>query len=98
MSVQVTFELADQNAVQTLLQAIEVYKRQLHESIRRTQVRLRRFEQQYAISTAQFLSDVVAEDLVGGDLEYVEWAGEANLLDGLQTELAALEHARHQLS
>jgi hypothetical protein len=98
MSVQVTIELADQNAVQTLIQALESYKRQLRESIRRTKARLSRFEQQYAISTAQFLSDMVAEDLVGGDLEYVEWAGEANLLDGLQAELAALEHARHQLS
>ncbi|RIK44689.1 MAG: hypothetical protein DCC55_01610 [Chloroflexi bacterium] len=98
MSIQVIIELADQSAVQTLIQALETYKRHLRESIRRTKARLSRFEEQYNVSTAQFLSGMVAEDLAGGDLEYVEWAGEASLLDGLQAELAALEHARHQLS
>ena len=40
---------------------------------------------------------MTAEDLEGGDLEYVEWAGEAKLLEGLKAELAELEHARYQL-
>ncbi len=38
-----------------------------------------------------------AEDLQGGDLEYVEWAGEAKLLEGLEQELRELENARIQL-
>ena len=32
-----------------------------------------------------------AEDLEGGDLEYVEWAGEAKLLEGLEAELTKAE-------
>jgi hypothetical protein len=40
---------------------------------------------------------MAAEDLEGGDLEYVEWAGEARLLAGLEGELTELEHARYQL-
>ena len=40
---------------------------------------------------------MTAEDLRGGDLEYVEWAGEAHLLDGLNAELRELEHARYRL-
>ena len=37
---------------------------------------------------------MTAEDLAGGDLEYVEWAGEAKLLAGLEAELRELEDAR----
>jgi hypothetical protein len=40
---------------------------------------------------------MTAEDLTGGGLEYVEWAGEAKLLQGLEAELRELEDARHQL-
>jgi hypothetical protein len=40
---------------------------------------------------------MTAEDLAGGDLEYVEWAGEAKLLEGLEAELRELEDARCQL-
>jgi hypothetical protein len=40
---------------------------------------------------------MTAEDLEGGDLEYVEWAGEARILEGLEAELLELEHARYQL-
>ena len=39
---------------------------------------------------------MAAEDLEGGDLEYVEWAGEARLLEGLEAELQELENARYQ--
>jgi len=33
---------------------------------------------------------MTAEDLHDGDIEYVEWAGEAQLLQGLETELASI--------
>jgi len=39
----------------------------------------------------------VAEDLPGGDWEYVEWAGEAKLLAGLETELQGLQHVNYHL-
>jgi hypothetical protein len=45
-----------------------------------------------------FLENMTAEDLQGGDIEYVTWAGEAKLLAGLQNELAELENARYQFS
>ena len=40
---------------------------------------------------------MTAEDLHGGELEYVEWAGEAKLLEGLEAELRELEHASYHL-
>ena len=43
------------------------------------------------------MQELSAEDLSGGDLEYVEWAGEAKLLAGLEAKLRRLENARIQL-
>jgi hypothetical protein len=38
---------------------------------------------------------MTAEDLAGGDLESLAWAGEAKLLEGLEAELYELEHVRY---
>jgi hypothetical protein len=97
MASQMTIELATPQAAQIVLRAVEQYKEQLRASIQRTQRKLARFEQQYNVTTEHFLSDMTAEDLPGEDWEYVEWAGEAKLLAGLQAELEALEHASYQL-
>ena len=98
MSVQMVIELREKRGVQPILQAIESYKARLRAGIRRTRRRLTQFEQRYGVNTAHFLREMAAEDLEGGDLEYVEWAGEAKLLEGLEAELGELEYARYQLS
>ncbi len=59
----------------------------LRASIERTRQRLAEFEARYGVTTAHFLEHMTAEDLDGGDLDYVEWAGEARLLEGLEREL-----------
>ena len=97
MSVQMVIELREKQGAQPVLQAIESYKARLRAGIERTRRRLAQFEQRYGVDTAHFLQEMAAEDLEGGDLEYVEWAGEAKLLKGLEAELTELEHARYQL-
>jgi hypothetical protein len=97
MSVQMVIELSEERGVQPILQAIESYKARLRASIERSKRRLREFEERYGVDTDQFLREMAAEDLEGRDLEYVEWAGEAKLLEGLEIELAELENARYQL-
>ena len=79
------------------MQALEDYKVRLRASIARTRRRLAEFESRYGVDTAHFLREMTAEDLAGGDLEYVEWAGEAKLLAGLEAELRELEDARYHL-
>ena len=69
----------------------ESRKARLRAGIERTRRRLAQFEQRYGVDTAHFLQEMAAEDLEGGDLEYVEWAGEAKLLEGLEAELTELE-------
>lgn len=97
MSVEMVIELGDRQAAKTVQRALESYQARLRASIERTRRRLASFEEQYAISTDRFLQELSAEDLSGGDLEYVEWAGEAKLLAGLEAELRELENARIQL-
>jgi PHD/YefM family antitoxin component YafN of YafNO toxin-antitoxin module len=97
MSFQVVIELRDKQGAQMVLQAIDAHKTRLRAGIERTRRRLAQFEQRYGVDTARFLREMAAEDLEGGDLEYVEWAGEAKLLEGLEAELAELEYARYHL-
>lgn len=98
MSAQLIIELRDREGARTVLQALEAYKVRLRAGIERTTRRLAEFERRYGVETARFLEELAAEDLSGGDMEYVEWAGEAKLLQGLEAELEELEHARCQLS
>ena len=97
MSVQMVIEMPDRQGTQTILSALEAYQARLRMNIARTERRLREFESRYQTTTEHFLAAMAAEDLAGGDLEYVEWAGEAKLLKGLESELGELEHARYQL-
>ena len=97
MSVHMMIELRDRAGAQTVVQALENYKVRLRASIARTRRRLAEFETRYGVDTAHFLQEMTAEDLAGGDLEYVEWAGEAKLLAGLEAELRELEDARYHL-
>jgi hypothetical protein len=97
MGVQMVVELRGEQGAQPVLQAIELYKARLRASIERTQCHLGQFEQRYGVDTAYFMQEMTAQDLEGGDLQCVEWAGEAKLLVGLLSELSELEHARYQL-
>ena len=97
MSATMIIELQNAQGVQTVHAAIEAYKVRLQTNVTRTKRHLAEFEQRYQVDTDHFLTSMVAEDLVGGDMEYIEWAGEAKLLAALETELKELNHANYQL-
>ena len=52
--------------------------------------RLVPFEQKYGVTSEHFISEWAAEDLEGGDDEYVRWAGEYKLMQRLQEKLQRL--------
>jgi hypothetical protein len=97
MTVSLTLELTGNRAAQAVFQALSLYRSQLHSSIRRSKRKLALFEEQYGIPTARFLTDMTAEDLTGGDMEYIEWAGEAHLLAGLESEIEEIGRVQSQL-
>jgi hypothetical protein len=98
MTVQMVIEVQNRQGAETILQALDGYKVRLRVGIERTKRRLATFEARYGVDSARFLREMTAEDLAGGDMEYVEWAGEVQLLEGLTTELGELEHAHYRFS
>ena len=97
MSCHILIELTDPQGVQAVLHALESYKARLRVSSERGRRRLAEFEERYGVATDELVERLTAEDLVGGDMDYVEWVGEAKLLAGVEAELRELEDARYQL-
>lgn len=91
---QVVLDLPDQMEASLVLSALDAYKARLRLSINASKQTLAGFEKRYGVTTDHFLQHMAAEDLEGGDLEYVEWAGEAKLLSRLEAELQGLEGIR----
>ena len=56
--------------------------------------RLAPFENKYGISSEKFTASMTAEDLSGGDNEYVQWAGEYKLMQRLEEKLRQLKELR----
>ncbi len=57
--------------------------------------RLLPFERKYGVTSNHFMEHMVAEDLQGGDDEYVQWAGEYHLLQRLEEKLARLQEVEY---
>jgi hypothetical protein len=72
MSVELTLELSSRADSSVIQRALESYQARLQSSIERTQRRLHEFEQRYQVTTEYFLNEMSAEDLQGGDIEYIE--------------------------
>lgn len=71
--------------------AIEAEISRLELAVKNARKRLAQFEQKYGVSSEQFLADMAAEDLAGGDDEYVQWAGEYQLTQRLIRKLSQLQ-------
>lgn len=71
--------------------AIEAEINRLELAVKNAQKRLNLFEQKYGISSEQFITKMAAEDLEGGDDEYIQWAGEYQLTQKLIKKLNQLQ-------
>ena len=56
--------------------------------------RLTPFEGKYQTTSEKFMATMAAEDLQGGDDEYVQWAGEYKLMQRLEEKLKQLKDLR----
>ena len=74
-----------------LKETLETENSRVQYSLDLTMARLREFEQKYNISSEKFITQWGAEDLEGGDTEYVAWAGEYGFSLNLSERLAALK-------
>ena len=78
-------------AAEVLKEALETETLRLKYSLTLAKKRLKRFELKYNISSKKFMNEWSAEDLKGGDLEYVDWAGEYQLFSRLNERLVVLK-------
>ena len=75
--------------------AIEGEIARLELALKLAMERLFPFEQKYGVTSAHFISEMAAEDLEGGDDEYVRWAGEYKLMQRLQEKLRQLQEINY---
>ena len=71
--------------------AVEGEMARLELALKLSEKRLTLFEQKYDVTSEHFISEMTAEDLEGGDDEYVRWAGEYKLMQRLQEKLCQLQ-------
>lgn len=71
--------------------AISAEIKRLEIGLNRTNREIKRFEEEYKLSSEVFLKELTAEDLKGGDDEYIRWAGELKIKDRILDELKKLK-------
>lgn len=71
--------------------AIESEVTRLELALKMAEKRLAPFEEKYHVTSDYFMAEMAAEDLAGGDDEYVTWAGEYKLKQRLQEKLRQLQ-------
>ena len=92
LQLQIKSDSPDVEIVQNLVQsAIDSEIKNLKRSIEKTNKLLMEFEAKYQVSSEFFFAKWTAEDLTGGDEEYVSWAGEIKIKQKLTNSLQKLE-------
>ncbi len=82
------------NTLFLVRQAVEREIARLEISLKFARKRLAPYEQKYGVSSEDFMQEMAAEDLEGGDQEYVQWAGEYQLMTRLADKLAQMQELR----
>jgi hypothetical protein len=79
------------NVLSLVKAAVDAEVAQLTLALEMAGKRLAPFEQKYHISSDKFIVQLTADDLEGGDDEYIVWAGEYQLKQRLQKKLQQLQ-------
>ncbi|MDR4499293.1 MAG: hypothetical protein MRK02_15450 [Candidatus Scalindua sp.] len=75
--------------------AITAEIKRLEVGLNRTHKEIKIFEEKYKVTSEVFLKNFTAEDLKGGDDEYVKWAGELKIRDRILEELKKLNEIEY---
>lgn len=70
--------------------AISAEIKRLEIGLKKTDDEIKKFEEKYKISSEIFLREFTAEDLKGGDEEYIRWAGELKIRERILGDLKKL--------
>lgn len=99
VTLQIT---SDQQQVLPIIQSAIVAKvKRIEIGLKKTEQEIQKFETKYHISSEQFMDAYTADDLEGGDDDYVSWMGELKLRQAIWEELQLLqniEYVTHRVS
>lgn len=96
ITLQITSD--QQSALPIIQSAITAKVKRIEIGLRKTEQEIQKFEAKYHMSSEQFLTDYTAEDLEGGDEEYISWKGELQLRQAIWEELELLQHIEYVTS
>jgi hypothetical protein len=93
--VQLRIISDQQHALPVIQSAIAAKVKRIEIGLRKTEQEIQKFESKYHLSSEQFMTDCTAEDLDGGDDEYVTWMGELQLREAIREELHLLSNIEY---
>lgn len=80
-----------QEIIELLKSAVSSKIARIQVSIDMTQQKLFAFETKHNVSSEHFFKKMAADDLNGGDMEYIKWTGEYQILQRLEKQLKQLQ-------
>ena len=87
---------SDQQYALPIIQSAIVEKvKRIEIGLRKTEQEIQKFETKYHIPSEQFINHYTAEDLEGGDDEYVSWMGELQIRQAIWEELQLLQNIEY---
>lgn len=82
-------------ALDLIRSAISAEIRRLELGLETTKRHIQSFEERYQVTSEVFLKNFSAEDLSGGDQEYVAWSGELKLYERIAAQLDTLRNIHY---
>lgn len=87
---------ASSNAIMDIIKtAIQAELKRLELGLEKTERQIAIFEKEYKVSSERFLKEFTAEDMKGGDPEYISWAGELKIRDKMLTDINRLKEIQY---
>jgi len=93
VKLQITSD--QQHALPIIQSAIVAKVKRIEIGLRKTEQEIQKFETKYDMPSEIFMNDYTAEDLEGGDDEYVSWMGELQLREAIWEELQLLQNIEY---
>ncbi len=81
----------EKDTAEIVKSAITAELKRLEIALNKTDKEIRKFEEEYKIPSEVFLKDFTAEDLKGGDEEYIRWTGELKIRERVLEDLKILK-------
>jgi len=88
--------VSDQKEMSEIIKsAISAEIKRLEIGLKKTEKEIKAFEDKYKVSSESFSAQFEAEDLHGGDMEYVRWEGELKIRQRILEDLKRLEEIEY---